>query len=492
MDSTLQKPQSEYERKTERQRQLDVMEHGGEEPAAASGDRTQDGDAAGLTRRAGDVAGMESARRFLYDLDETETVTFGNPANVPLSGQVVLPTRPSRGGDGGNFQKDNRSRLSPMTAAIRRTVATCRGHGIKRLLILSVGVIALIIVILAFSNNTGEKNHKGRIKKMTKQIVNAGITDASQLSTSGTAQYHALRWLANVDPARLSPSDPNMLQRYALAVVFYSTSASMDHIDPISGWRKQDGWLTGSGFCSWYGIECQMQLGASDADATAAITHYDANAPVTALNLTDNRVVGTLPSEFTALTSLIQLDLSKNEIQGTLPKEMAQVYSLRDLWLRENQIEGSVPTDFGLFENLRQLHLGTNKLEGTIPTELEQMGDLRALGLENNLFQGRIPDMKDLGKIVTLYLDHNLLTGPLPSSLIQLTNLKDLRLSENQLTGTMPTEISALDRLGKYLTKHIGVVESKTLCRRCVRVCSRTLMLVLVLMLALVFVFVFA
>ena len=468
---TLDKTQSEYERKMERQRQLDVMEQGREDPAAASDEGKKDGDAAGLTRRTGDAAGMESARRFLYDEDEPEIMMGGNPANIPLSGQVVLPTRLSnRGGDDGNSRKDYRSRLSPMTATIRSTVTTCRGYGIKRLLILSVAVIVCILIVLAFSN-TGEKNHKSRIKKMSKYIVNAGITNASQLSTSGTAQYHALRWLANVDPAGLSPSDPNMLQRYVLAVVFYSTSATMDHVDPISGWRKQDNWLTGSGFCSWYGVECQMQLGASDADATT--THYDANAPVTALNLTDNRVGGTLPSEFTGLSSLIKLDLSKNQIQGTLPKELAQVYSLRDLWLRDNQIEGSVPTDFGLFENLRQLHLGTNKLEGTIPTELESIADLRALGLESNLFQGRIPDLKHLGKIVTLYLDHNLLTGPLPLSLIQLTNLKDLRMSENQLTGTMPSEFIALNRLGKYLTKHIVAAESKTLCRRCVRVCSR-------------------
>jgi hypothetical protein len=448
--------QSEYERKMERQQQL---EQGGDEEAA-----TKEDDAAGLTRRAGDTAGMENARRFLYDEDDEPDIIMmgGNPANIPIAGQVVLPS--SRGGGGyGDSKKNNRSRLSPMTATIRSTFATCRGYGMKRLLILTGGVVLLLLVIMAsvgIVNGKGEKNHKGRIKKMTKQIVNAGITDASLLSTSGTAQYHALHWLANVDPAGLSHSDPNMLQRYALAVIFYSTSASMDHIDPISGWRNQDGWLTGSGYCSWYGVECEVRLGdATDASATVT-THYDANAPVVALNLTDNSVEGTLPTEFTALTSLIQLDLSKNKIKGTLPKELAQVYSLRDLWLRNNQIVGSVPTDFGLFENLRQLHLGTNKLEGTIPTELEQIGDLRALGLEKNAFIGRIPDLKDLQKIVTLYLDHNLLTGPLPSSLVQLTNLKDLRVSGNQITGTMSSDFIALNRLGKYLTIQIVVVES--------------------------------
>jgi hypothetical protein len=459
---TSNKTQSEYERKMERQQQLDSMEQGGAESASGAGDGKKDADTAGLTRRAGDAAGMESARRFLYDEDEPETSNMmfgGNPANIPLSGQVVLPTaRPSssssRGGGHGDSKKNNRSRLSPITAAIMSTVATCRGYGIKRLLIVSVGMSALILVILAsvgIAKNKGEKNNSSRIKKMTKQIVNAGITDASQLSTSGTAQYHALRWLANVDPAGLSHSDPNMLQRYALAVLFYSTSASMEHIDPISGWRDQDGWLTGSGFCSWYGVECEVQLGA---DSDKATTHYDANAPVTALNLTDNRVDGTLPTEFTALTSLIQLDLSKNQIKGTLPKELVQVYSLRDLWLRDNQIEGTVPTDFGLFDNLRQLHLGTNKLAGYIPTELKNIRDLRALGLENNMLQGRIPDLKDLEKIAILYLDHNFLTGPLPSSLIQLTNLKDLRISDNQITGTMPSGFIALKRLGKYLPIH--------------------------------------
>ena len=63
---------------------------------------------------------------------------------------------------------------------------------------------------------------------------------------------------AQVDPCASDNDTTHPEQRYALAVMYYSTGgSSMDEGNVVaSTWKNETGWLTGDSECTWYGITC--------------------------------------------------------------------------------------------------------------------------------------------------------------------------------------------------------------------------------------------
>lgn len=309
------------------------------------------------------------------------------------------------------------------------------------------GVGLLVGAIWGISTAVGSKASQesvnpNRVRDIHTTILEQGLTSQETLETPGTPQYHAVQWLANVDGAKLRAGDPYLVQRYALAVLFYSTSGTEKHVKPVGNWKDQGSWMTSSGFCSWLGVECEM-----DPQGPT----FNGNGVVTALNLSHNGLAGSLPSELAGLDGLLTLDVSGNEMIGTLPKSLGNLSKLRDLNLRKNQFSGTIPSEYGVgFSSLRQLNLGDNQLRGVIPEQIQHMTNLMALGLENNQLEGHIPDLRDLQKLKKLYLESNNLDGPFPSSVTRLTSLVELNLSQNHITGVLPEELDQLTRLGKY------------------------------------------
>ena len=85
------------------------------------------------------------------------------------------------------------------------------------------------------------------------------VVDMKDLSDQNSTRYKALSWLVN-DELVESPDSPIMLERYILAVLYYST-------DGIR-WDDNAGWLSNTTICSWYGVSCGekvvgLQLGKS-------------------------------------------------------------------------------------------------------------------------------------------------------------------------------------------------------------------------------------
>lgn len=315
-------------------------------------------------------ASIESARRFLYDEDEPP---IGNPANIP----VPIPTRTSLSATqlGGDDTK-LRNRLSPITAAFMATLTSIRNIGSKRLMIIVGGAALLTTLVLVF---TGEGNSPKKTKQLTKAITEAGLTSKSDLTNSKSPQYHALSWLANVDKA--SRDDPFVLHRYALAVLYYSTSGTTDHVNPRGGWYNQVNWISDKGLCTWYGVECGMKKAS-----------FEGDDHVTSLILPDNQLKGNLPSELVALEKLVTLDLTGNALTSTLPTQLASMTQLNFLYLGKNQLQGTFPENYAQFANLREIDLGHNELVGSVPLSIYGMKNLRKLGLEYNQLEGSIPN----------------------------------------------------------------------------------------------------
>jgi Leucine-rich repeat (LRR) protein len=186
----------------------------------------------------------------------------------------------------------------------------------------------------------------------------------ASLDDTLSPQYKAYNWLAGFDNASLT--DIILLQRYALATLYFSTAGS--------GWIEDYFWLSDKSECpngkeNW--------LGVSKCDGGGMVTH---------LELSSNRLVGTLPLELSHLRMLQVLDLSNNGLYGTLPKQI------------------------GLFQELEVLNIGGNLLSGSIPANLGFVFTLQEVYFHKNSFTGSVPDaicdLKDpLGGIEVLWAD---------------------------------------------------------------------------------------
>ena len=195
-------------------------------------------------------------------------------------------------------------------------------------------------------------------------------------------------------------------------------------------WVSNQNWLSNRPIGTWYGV----------------IT--DENDRVIELDLSDNELNGTIPSELGHLAYLEGLYLSENQLSGSIPSAISVLSNLIELNLWSNELTGPIPPELGRLANLEMLHLGKNELSGTIPTELGNLTNLEELGLYSNKLTGVIPaELGDLTNLEWLGLTENRLSGPIPPKLDKLTNLKELYLGQNELSGTIPPELGNLTNL---------------------------------------------
>lgn len=88
------------------------------------------------------------------------------------------------------------------------------------------------------------------------------------------------------------------------------------------------------------------------------------------LNLDENKLTGTIPTELINLELLTNLLLSGNKLEGTIPSFKGS--SLAMLYLQENNLTGSIPSSIGNLPQLQRLGLKLNKLSGVVPYKLQR------------------------------------------------------------------------------------------------------------------------
>nr|GMD65434.1 systemin receptor SR160 [Ipomoea batatas] len=89
--------------------------------------------------------------------------------------------------------------------------------------------------------------------------------------------------------------------------------------------------------------------------------------------------------------SMSFLDLSYNKLEGTIPKELGSMQYLRFLHLGHNDLSGPIPQELGDLENVERLYLSDNRLNGSIPQTLTNLTFLSVIDLSNNQLSGMIP-----------------------------------------------------------------------------------------------------
>lgn len=155
------------------------------------------------------------------------------------------------------------------------------------------------------------------------------------------------------------------------------------------------------------------------------------------LDLHSNGLTGSVPDALP--TSLQLVDLSDNRLSGSLSHSIGSLTELSKLLLSKNQLSGRIPAEILSCRKLILLDIGNNRFSGEIPKELGQISSLEiSLNLSSNQFSGEIPsEFSGLTKLGILDLSHNKLSGDL-DALASLQNLVSLNVSFNDFSGELP------------------------------------------------------
>ncbi|KAL7533639.1 hypothetical protein ACHAXR_005361 [Thalassiosira sp. AJA248-18] len=271
------------------------------------------------------------------------------------------------------------------------------------------------------------------------QIIDklSDVSSASTFNQVPTPQRLALDWIVDEDGAQLCPDDASLVQRYTLAVFYYSTNnnktwkkcAAPQNFNPGSvaaanaactlttvnattifpdDVRGTNAWLTPDSECLWGGISC-----------------HPANSP----NANQVNVV----------------EFEGNGLAGTLPSEMEQLDSMRFFALERESLTGPIPASYGNLKSLLLLDFDFNKLDGELPSSLWGLTNLRQLDLNNNKFSGTLSgDIGQLKQLRFFQIDNNNMEGAIPSALGDITNFSLIGLSGNKFEGAMPDKVCDL------------------------------------------------
>ncbi|KAG7371730.1 two component regulator [Nitzschia inconspicua] len=266
------------------------------------------------------------------------------------------------------------------------------------------------------------------------------VADPQLIRDPSTPQGQATEWILNVDDLAC-PTDPKLIQRWALAVFYYSTEGdgwelcSDGNICDVPPFEGDSAFLSDVNECGWAGIRCNT-VGC-----------------VTDIKFERNGLAGTIPTELALLTALAYLEMEEGETTGTIPSEL------------------------GSLSNMYFLDLDFNRLTGTIPTEIYQLTLLDTLDLNDNQLTGFIDSA--IGNLLLLdffQIHNNQLTGTIPSEIGNLSRLSVLTLYDNLLVGEMPQDICDLRPTTlQFLIADCGGLNPRILCDlSCCSSCRRT------------------
>ena len=178
------------------------------------------------------------------------------------------------------------------------------------------------------------------------------------------------------------------------------------------------------------------------------------NGRVRSLDLNNNQLTGTIPTELALLTGLEWLGLPRNQFTGSIPAELENLTNLRVLGLDGNQLTGQIPLQLTNLTNLQWLALDDNQISGIIPSELGDLTQLGHLSLGGNQLSGPIPSQLGELSLNELWVQGNQLSGEIPTT---LRVAQSFRFCGNPLTGALPVHLRPV---AQYFSGNVDDVSS--------------------------------
>ena len=249
--------------------------------------------------------------------------------------------------------------------------------------------------------------------------------------------------------------------RAALVAFYHATGGS--------NWADDTGWLTDQPMDQWHGIQTVggrvTDIDLKDNSLTGtlptelgnlgALTAFEVGTSsyrcnrdgCTPSSADGNRISGPIPDSMRKLKSLSELNLSANPLTGEIPAWLGELPRLTEIGLGGLRLTGSIPDEWaGL--NILSVDVRNNRIEGSLPAWLGVMSGLRSISAGSNDLSGILPvALTRLTNLRQLYLFNAGLSGTLPPELGRMTALDHLDLGHNNFTGSIPTELGNLSNL---------------------------------------------
>ncbi|KAG8651927.1 probable LRR receptor-like serine/threonine-protein kinase At2g24230 [Manihot esculenta] len=222
--------------------------------------------------------------------------------------------------------------------------------------------------------------------------------------------------------------------------------------------------------CSWEGVHCDahenvLQLVASGYGLSGSIpdTTIGKLTKLQILDLSNNRIIA-LPSDFWSLGSLTTLNLSSNKIFGSLANNIGNFGLLETFDLSNNNFSGEIPAAISSLSRLRVLKLDRNGFEGRIPLEILNCQSLTYIDISLNKLDGSLPDGFGAAfpELKTLNLAGNKIKGR-DLDFSQMKSITSLNISGNlfhgSVTGVFLKTLEVIDLSRNQFQGHISQVE---------------------------------
>ncbi|CAB9512914.1 leucine rich repeat [Seminavis robusta] len=368
---------------------------------------------------------------------------------------------------------------------------------------LGLGLLALLVVVLlvlflpkhnnedalTFSPSASPSAAPSTQKDYTMNLLPE--FSSKNIPVIGTPQHRAFQWLMN-DTAVGLYSDTRLVQRYALAVIFYATGGNDWYNLVNEGWLSHD-----LHECSWsftkdteliindsngheeiflpegpcantgiIGLEDDLYyetlwLPEANLEGNSIPLELFLLTSLHTLNLDGNPFLSaTIPTEIGMLTNLENLALSFFEhLTGDLPSEIGFCAGLTSLRIEQTALSGSLPTSIGMLQNLTLFIAVESSLSGSIPSEVGLLSSLQVFNAARNIMNGTIPRAipSEVGLLSSLWLFHiygNNLSSSIPTEIGAMHGMESLHLYDNHLTGSMPSEVGMMSYLFEFKVNH--------------------------------------
>ena len=300
----------------------------------------------------------------------------------------------------------------------------------------------------------------------------------------------ALDWILHDDASQLESDDPDLIQRYVLALLAFAFDSISwldcgDHrvvtnvttVDyGVEDCDVQDGgtgqmiekkvWLGGSDECEWYGVICSED-GVVRGLELSEFLYFVYIFPCRPRRRRRRRRRRSLRWGIIHNTHIISLGpcllpLKRtvgNGLIGDIPPEISQLRFLQYLALNGNCLYGTIPPEFGSMSNLLSLELHGNGLSGELPMEMFDANKLQLLNVALQYGYASVCVMSN-GTVVNTYFQRGGTMGArvnyglegrvLGPDVGRWSSMKGLHLFDNSFGGEINETIGDLKYLGEF------------------------------------------